>query len=209
MGATSPVIDVLAWIGVLTFAAMGALAATQKGLDLLGVVVLAAVTAVGGGSIRDIVVGNLPPAVFRDEPKLWAVVAVALLVFRFSRTLDRLGTPMWLLDTLALGVFAALGAETGLVAGLGFFGTVFAGTVSAIGGGMVRDLFLGIVPAVLTNNRDLYASSAAAGAAVVFVVPHLAPGLLPFALLCGAGTTIALRAASRYLGLHLPRAGAT
>lgn len=201
------VVQLLSWTGVLTFAAMGALAATQRGLDLLGVVVLAVVTAVGGGSIRDIVVGHLPPAIFRDEPKLWAIIVVALLVFRFAAPIARLGRPMWLLDTLGLAVFAALGAQTGHAAGLGFFGTVFAGTVSAIGGGMMRDLFLGTVPAVLVNNRDLYASAAATGAAVVFAVPTFAPDLLPFALLLGAGVTVALRMASRFLGLRLPRAG--
>lgn len=198
-------IDLLSWIGVLTFATMGALSAVARRFDLVGVIVLASVTAVGGGSIRDIVVGYLPPAVFRDEAQLWGILAVALFVFWFARAFDRLERPIYLIDTLGLGLFAALGAERGLSAGLGIWGTVFAGTVSGVGGGVLRDILTGQVPAILHNNRDLYASAAAAGALTVFAVHHLA-GLTAYALVAGVAVTVVVRLSSRWLGWALPKA---
>jgi uncharacterized membrane protein YeiH len=198
-------IDLLTWLGLLTFAAMGALAAVEKRFDLLGVMVLAGVTAVGGGSIRDIVVGQFPPAVFRHEPQLWGILAVALVVFWGHRPFRRLDQPMYWLDTLGLALFAALGAERGLAAGLGFWGTVFAGAVSGVGGGVLRDLLSGQVPAILYNNRDLYATAAAAGAALVYVlVKHAALGA-DHAVAAGAALAVVIRLSGRWLGLALPR----
>ncbi|WP_276959122.1 trimeric intracellular cation channel family protein [Allomeiothermus silvanus] len=200
-------VDILAWVGTLTFAVSGALIAVEKRFDLVGIIVLAGVTAVGGGSIRDIVVGSLPPQVFRNEPILWAIFGVSLLVWWISRQLGSgrlnpyLERPIYYLDTLGLGLFAALGAERGLAFGLGFWGTVFAGTISGVGGGILRDVLAGEVPGILYRNRDLYASAAAGGAIVVFLLYPLSPDL---ALLIGALTTIALRLSSRWLGLRLP-----
>jgi uncharacterized membrane protein YeiH len=197
-------IDILAWVGVLTFAAMGALAAVERRFDLVGVTVLAGVTAVGGGSIRDIVVGYLPPAVFRDEAQLWGVLAVALAVFWFRGWFGKLERPIYALDTLGLGLFAALGAERGLAAGLGFWGTVFAGTVSGVGGGVLRDVLTGQVPGIFYQHRDLYASAAAVGAIVVFAVHH-GSGLTQTGLVAGAAAAVVVRLSSRWLGLALPR----
>jgi uncharacterized membrane protein YeiH len=198
-------IDILTWLGLLTFAAMGALAAVEKRFDLLGVMVLAGVTAVGGGSIRDIVVGQFPPAVFRHEPQLWGILAVALAVFWGHRLFQRLDRPMYGLDTLGLALFAALGAERGLAAGLGFWGTVFAGAVSGVGGGVLRDLLSGQVPAILYNNRDLYATAAAAGAASVYLLVKYTPLGTDYAVAIGAGLAVVIRLSGRWLGLALPR----
>lgn len=198
-------IDLLSWIGTLTFAAMGALVAVERRFDLVGVTVLAGVTAVGGGSIRDIVVGYLPPTVFRQEAQLWGVLGVALLVFWFRGVFGRLERPIYALDTLGLGLFAALGAERGLAADLGIWGTVFAGTVSGVGGGVLRDILTGQVPAILHNHRDLYASAAAAGALVVYAVHHAGAGLTPFALVAGVVVAVLLRLSSLWFGISLPR----
>lgn len=95
-------IDALVWLGVLTFAVSGTLVAVARRFDLIGALVLAAVTAVGGGSIRDVIVGSLPPTSFRDEPLLWAVAATAVATFflhrrrrtgRWSRTCRTAPTP--------------------------------------------------------------------------------------------------------------------
>lgn len=198
-------LDVLTWFGLLTFAAMGALAAVEKRFDLLGVLVLAGVTAVGGGSIRDLVVGQFPPAVFRDEAQLWGILAIALVVFWGHRLLARLGQPIYWLDTLGLALFAALGAERGVAAGLGFWGTVFAGAVSGVGGGVLRDLLSGQVPAILYNNRDLYATAAAAGAALVYVLFKYTPLATDHAVAAGAALAVIIRLSGRWLGLALPR----
>jgi uncharacterized membrane protein YeiH len=191
---------VMVWVGTITFAATGALAAVEKRFDLIGVLVLGGVTAVGGGSIRDLMVGEIPPPALRDEPLLWAVAATSLLVFLFHRWI-REGRLLYLLDTVSLALFAALGAERGLEVGLGFWGTVFAGVVSGVGGGMIRDLLSGEVPRVLYRAGDLYAFAAALGAATVFLLWPIAE--LP-ALVAGAVVAAAARLGSRLLGLSLP-----
>ncbi len=191
----------LVWLGTLTFAATGALAAVRLHFDLLGVLVLAAVTAVGGGSIRDILVGSLPPPALQDEALLWGVAVVGVTVFFLHRYLRAEGRLLYSLDTLGLALFAALGAERGLSSGLGMWGVVFAGAVSGVGGGVLRDVLTGQVPGILYRNGDFYASAAAAGALVVFWLHGLDAEL---ALVTGVATTLALRLGSRVLGLKLP-----
>jgi uncharacterized membrane protein YeiH len=190
----------MVWVGTITFAAAGALAAVQKRFDLIGVLVLGGVTAVGGGSIRDLMVGEVPPPALRDEPLLWAIAVTALAVFLFHRFVPE-GKVLYVLDTVSLALFAALGAERGLEVGLGFWGTVFTGAVSGVGGGMIRDVLSGEIPRVLYRAGDLYASAAALGAAVVFLVWPL--GELP-AIVAGAVVAAAARVGSRLLGLQLP-----
>jgi uncharacterized membrane protein YeiH len=200
-GSTIHLVDVIGWLGTIAFAASGALMAVQKKFDLVGVLVLAGVTAVGGGSIRDVVVGSLPPQAFKNEAVLWMVFGVALLVSRFSRRVARLEGAIYYLDTIGLGLFAALGAERGMMFGLGLWGTVFAGTVSGVGGGVLRDVLAGEVPGIFYRNRDLYASAAAGGALVVFLLYWVSSD---WALVLGAATTVGLRLSSRWLGLGLP-----
>lgn len=191
----------LVWLGTLTFAATGALAAVRLHFDLLGVLVLAAVTAIGGGSIRDILVGSLPPPALQDEALLWGVALTGGTVFFLHRYLRAEGRLLYSLDTLGLALFAALGAERGLSSGLGMWGVVFAGAVSGVGGGVLRDVLTGQVPGILYRNGDFYASAAAAGSLVVFWLHGLDPEL---ALVMGVATTLALRLGSRVLGLKLP-----
>lgn len=193
-------ITVMVWAGTITFAASGALAAVGKRFDLIGVLVLGGVTAVGGGSIRDLMVGEIPPPALRDEPLLWAIAVTSLVVFFFHRWI-REGRVLYLLDTVSLALFAALGAERGVEVGLGFWGTVFTGAVSGVGGGMIRDVLSGEIPRVLYRAGDLYASAAALGAATVFL---LWPVAELGALLAGAGVAGTARVGSRLLGLALP-----
>jgi uncharacterized membrane protein YeiH len=192
--------DPLVYVGTVTFAIAGALTAVQKRFDLVGVLVLAAVTAIGGGSIRDVVAGIIPPTSLTNEPLLWTVVATGLLVFLLHRFVPE-GATLYLFDTLSLGIFAALGAERGIEVGFGFWGTVFAGAISGVGGGVIRDVLSGEVPGVLYRSGDLYATAAAVGAATTFLLQPVSPTL---ALIAGAVVAIAARAGSRIAGLQLP-----
>lgn len=194
-------LELLSWLGTLTFAATGALVAVRLRFDLLGVLVLAAVTAIGGGSIRDVIVGILPPTSLQDEALLWGIALCGVLVFYLHGFLRAEGRLIYSLDTLGLAVFAALGAERGLSSGLGMWGTIFAGAVSGVGGGVLRDLLTGQVPGILYRNGDLYASAAAVGALVVFWLYDLSPEL---AVIAGLLTTLLLRLGSRILGFKLP-----
>ena len=192
--------DVLVTIGAVTFAGAGALAAVRRGYDLVGIVVLAFVTAVGGGSVRDLLAGVTPPAALTDERLLWLVFATALVVAVVHRRIPT-GRAFYAVDTASLGVFAALGAERGLSVGFGFWGTVFAGVLSGVGGGVIRDVLSGEVPGILYRSGDFYASAAAVGAAVAFLV---VPRLGASGLVVAAGVTIAVRVGSRLAGLELP-----
>lgn len=191
---------VLVFAGTVTFAVTGALVAVQKRFDLVGVLVLAAVTAIGGGSIRDLVVGIIPPASLTDEPLLWAVFATGLLVFLLHRFVPE-GRTLYAFDTISLGLFAALGAQRGIEVGFGLWGTVFAGAVSGTGGGVIRDVLSGEVPGVLYRSGDFYASAAAIGAAVTYLLHGVS---LEAAVIAGAAVTILLRVGSRIAGLELP-----
>ena len=198
---TSTLLDVLVWVGTITFALAGGLQAVEKRFDLVGVMVLAAVTAVGGGSVRDLLGGRIPPPALTNEPLLWAVAATALAVFFLHRHLPT-GRTLYVFDTISLGLFAALGAQTGIELGFGFWGTVFAGAVSGVGGGIIRDVLSGEVPGVLYRSGDFYASAAAAGAGLVWALHG--PVGTDVALLAGAATTVAVRVGSRLAGLALP-----
>ena len=194
-------LDVLVWVGVLTFAVSGALVAVRQRFDLIGALVLAAVTAIGGGSIRDVVVGSLPPASFTNEPLLWTVAIAAVATFYVHRRLRLESRWLYALDTLGLAIFAALGAERGLTFGLGLWGTVFAGAVSGVGGGVLRDVLTGQVPGIFYRSGDFYASAAAAGALVTFLLYGVQPDL---AVLAGIVATAGVRLGSRLLKLELP-----
>jgi uncharacterized membrane protein YeiH len=192
--------DVLIAVGAVTFAGAGALAAVRRGFDLVGIVILAFVTAIGGGSVRDLIVGIVPPTALTDEALLWLIFATALVVAALHRRI-RTGRAFYVLDTAGLAVFAALGAERALSVGLGFWGTVFAGVLSGVGGGVIRDILSGEVPGILYRSGDFYASAAAVGAAVAFVA---VPALSGAGLALAAGVTAALRVGSRLAGLELP-----
>lgn len=192
--------DVLVTVGAVTFAGAGALAAVRRGYDLVGIVVLAFVTAVGGGSVRDLLAGITPPAALTDERLLWLVFLTALAVAVVHRHI-RTGRAFYAVDTVSLGVFAALGAERGLSVGFGFWGTVFAGVLSGVGGGVIRDVLSGEVPGILYRSGDFYASAAAVGAAVAFLA---VPRLGAIGLVVAAVITIAVRVGSRLAGLELP-----
>lgn len=192
--------DVLVAVGAITFAGAGALAAVRRGFDLVGIVVLAFVTAIGGGSVRDLIVGVVPPTALTDEALLWTIFASALAVAALHRRI-RTGRAFYVLDTAGLAVFAALGAERALSVGLGFWGTVFAGTLSGVGGGVIRDVLSGQVPGILYRSGDLYASAAAVGAAAAFLV---VPWWGESGLAVAAAVTVAMRIGSRLVGLELP-----
>ncbi len=194
-------VDVLVWVGTVTFAASGALVAVRRRFDLIGVIVLASVTAIGGGSIRDVMVGALPPASLSNEPLLWAVGATALLVLFVPHRIREESRLLYSLDTFGLALFAALGAERGMTYGMGLWGTVFAGAVSGVGGGVLRDVLVGKIPGIFYRNGDFYASAAALGALAFYLANGLDHRL---ALVVAVVVTILVRVGSRVLKLRLP-----
>lgn len=192
--------EILVLVGTITFAVSGALNAVDKRFDVIGVLVLAFVTAVGGGSIRDVIAGIIPPSSLTNEPLLWAILVTGLLVFALHRHLPQ-GRTLYVFDTASLAIFAALGAQRAVEVGFGFWGVVFAGAVSGVGGGIIRDLLTGEIPVVLYRSGDFYAAAAAVGAAVTGLLMPVDPTI---ALITGTATTVAVRVGSRLAGIQLP-----
>lgn len=156
--------------GTAVFAASGAVAAVSKRLDLFGVAVVGVVTALGGGVLRDVAINEAPPIAFTDWRYPVAAAATAVLVFWFHGRLSRLRRTMLTLDAAGLALFTVVGTETALNAGIPQVGACMIGMITAIGGGVVRDLLTAQIPVVLL--REIYAVASLAGTVVITVCAH-------------------------------------
>jgi uncharacterized membrane protein YeiH len=189
--------------GTLVFAVTGAFRAVKYELDILGVLVLSVFTGVGGGIVRDVVLGSFPPAVFTNELYFFVCLGGGLLVFFTAPRIARWWNAVKIFDAIGLGVFAALGALKGYDHGLGPIGVIMMGTVTAVGGGVIRDILVSEIPAVLTS--DFYATAAALGALSLWGARVL--GLSPeISLGIAVLVTIGLRLLALRFRFGLPRA---
>jgi uncharacterized membrane protein YeiH len=159
------VLQVLDLLGVFVFGLSGATLALEKRLDLFGVLVLAAVTALGGGLIRDVCIGAVPPAALSGSRYLLVALAAGAVAFVGAPHVRRIAGAVLLFDAAGLGLFVATGTAKALDFGLGALPAIVLGVLTGIGGGMVRDVLVSEVPTVL--RRELYAVPAALGAGVV------------------------------------------
>lgn len=155
-------------LGTAAFAASGALAGVQRRMDLLGVVVLGLVTAVGGGTVRDVLLGSIPPFCFKDENYLYLSILVALLVFYFHHSLDFLKRPLLYFDALGLGTFLVIGTGKALAYDAGFLVAVMMGVTTATAGGVVRDVLSDQVPFIL--QKEIYATACIFGGILYYVL---------------------------------------
>ncbi len=163
-------------IGIIAFAVTGAIVAIKKKFDLFGVIVLGVITAVGGGAIRDLILGITPPTMFRNSLYVlvafitssiaFAASAAATVKFKKSRKFFK--DMVNFFDAIGLGIFAVTGTNTAIVNGFGdnAFLAIFVGVITGIGGGMIRDILAGKVPFVMY--KDIYASAAIAGATIYY-----------------------------------------
>jgi uncharacterized membrane protein YeiH len=187
MSTAPPLLLALDLTGTFAFALNGALTALRVArLDIVGVVTLGMMTALGGGIIRDVLLDSLPPATFSD----WRYLAVAagggLVAFVFGHRLERLNTPITILDAAGLSLFAVTGASKALGLGLGPAQAVILGAVTGVGGGTLRDVLIRQIPSVLSSG--LYAIPALLGATATVVAIRLgaygAPAAIGAAGLC-------------------------
>src|SRR3954462_8520219 len=172
MSAEPPLLLALDLTGTFAFALNGALTALRFArLDIVSVVTLGMITALGGGILRDILIDSLPPATFSD----WRYLAVAagggLVAFAAGRHLERLTTPITILDAAGLSLFAVTGASKALGAGLGPAQAVILGAITAVGGGTLRDVLIRRIPTVLSSG--LYAIPPLIGATAIVVATEL------------------------------------
>ena len=190
-------------IGTFVFAVSGALKATKYELDLLGILVLATLTGVGGGILRDLLLGATPPAVFQDESFLIVCVIGGLAVFLASSHIEPWWREMMLADAIGLGVFAGIGAVKAHTFGLGPVGIVMMAGLTATGGGVIRDILVQEIPAVI--QKDFYATAALAGGLCFLITLALGFGE-PVQLIATAIVTTGFRFYAMFSKLHLPKA---
>lgn len=197
-------------VGVLSFAASGAMTGLRKNMDLFGVCILGLTTAVGGGVLRDVILGSTPPATFQNPIYATAAVLTSLVLFlpRVRRLLNRsqhlYDVTMLVMDTLGLGIFTVMGVQIAYtrVEDPTVFLLVFVGVVTGVGGGVLRDMMAGDTPYIFV--KHVYASASLAGALVC--VLFWLPGLEVYAMGAGAVTVIVIRLLSAYYHWNLPHA---
>ncbi len=202
-------VTVLEILGTVAFAASGAMTAMRKHMDLLGIVVLGIVTAVGGGIIRDLILGITPPLAFRDPRNALIATATAIILFlpgvrhaliKNRRIFD--GT-LRIMDTLGLGIFTVLGIRTAILqtAEQQLFLLIFVGLITGVGGGVLRDVLSGNMPYIFV--KHIYACASLVGAAACALLWGTVSENV--AMLIGAVIIIAIRLLSARFHWNLPR----
>ena len=153
--------DLLNFVGVFAFAVSGGLVGVRRRFDIFGILVLALVTALGGGVVRDLMLGITPPSNLTNIPFLATAVLAGLITFQFSGSLDRVRRLILLADAAGLGTFAVAATLVSIRTGHPGVEAILVGTITAIGGGIIRDMLAGTVPSVL--NQEIYAAPAILG----------------------------------------------
>lgn len=215
LGLVLDVISILDVIGIFAFAVSGGLVGVRARLDLFGVAVLAWITGLGGGIIRDVFLGDVPPVGVSDPRSLATVLVAGVVVLSvypwlvgLSRRnpdirLHQIGGAVRHLDAVGLAVFAVAGSLKAVTMGAPFLTCVFVGGITAVGGGALRDVLVGQVPEVL--RREVYAVPAVLGALVITAADRL--DALSAPVVWGAVLLVlSIRVAAMHLNLHIPTA---
>lgn len=197
----SLVIDILNYVGIIAFAVSGALKAIEKDMDLLGVVVLGFSTALVGGITRDVLLGVTPPVNITYLPYPITAIVASLAALPFARYVTRGIKPFLYADALGLGAFTAIGAQVAFTHGINPLGIAMLASITAVGGGVVRDLLANEVPMVLS--REVYATASIIGGFAYWPLVELLPG---DAALIVTVLVSSIRIAAIERGWSLPRA---
>lgn len=207
---TTTLLLVFEIIGTVAFAFSGCMVANSKRMDIFGVWVLGTVTAVGGGAVRDVLLGLFPPNMFRNgiymgvataTVAFWLVLAagkgpVAELLF------SKLTKIMDISDSIGLGIFAVIGSQTAIRTGYGdnWFLVIFVGVLTGVGGGLLRDIMANTTPMIFC--KRIYAIAAMAGSIVYLMLLHVSTEVL--AVLAGTLTVFVIRTLASTLRWDLP-----
>ncbi len=203
-------IFILELIGTVAFSISGAMTAIKKNMDVFGIMILGLTTAVGGGVIRDLILGITPPATFQDPVYALTAIITAIIVFLpgvqrlFHRYQKAYETLLLIMDTLGLGIFTAIGvrAAYAIPGDFNLFLMVFVGVVTGVGGGVIRDMMAGNTPYIFV--KHIYACASLAGALVTAITwPDLGSD---WSIACGALVVIVIRLLSAHFHWSLPRA---
>ena len=204
-GVDSTLLRALDIAGIFVFALSGASLAARKNFDVVGMIVLAMATGLGGGILRDVLLGNLPPLALRDDLYLIAPLAATLVVLVAHHAVERMRRPVLLFDAAGLGLFCVVGTAIALERQLGVTPSVLLGVMTAVGGGMLRDVLAREVPTIFEADSALYAIPAALGAAATAAM-WSTEGLGAVSAVCIVGAVFILRILAMRRGWRAPRA---
>jgi uncharacterized membrane protein YeiH len=196
--------EVLNLTGIFVFGISGALLAVRKNFDIIGMTVLAEITALGGGVIRDLIIGAHPPAAFTDIGYLLVPLLATAVTFFAHPRIERIRIAVLVFDAAGLGLFCVSGTVVALAHGLGPVQAVVLGVTTGIGGGILRDTLAGEIPFVLRADSELYAVPAILGSAIVVLTAQLHV-YGPAAPVLSAVLVFALRVASLRFGWRAPQ----
>lgn len=198
-------------IGTVAFAISGALTGLKKETDLLGVVLLGIITATGGGIFRDILLGSFPPAAFRNPLYVMTATITALAVFAIAAIRVKWGryakissnsTLLLIMDSVGLGVFTIMGVQTAwTMFGNNGFLCVFSGVITGVGGGLLRDMIVSVLPDIFS--KHIYAVAAIIGAEVELICLRL--NLPQAGAIAGIMTVVIIRLMAAHYEWDLPK----
>ena len=196
-------IYVLDLFGTMAFAVTGAFKAIEKKFDIVGIIILATITGLAGGTIRDIIIGTVPPNSIADPAYIVITVATGFVIFLLFSRLKKHWNLFLKFDAIGLGVFTIIGATFAYnIFGLNFLAIAFAGIVTAIGGGILRDVFVQDTPIIFV--KELYASASFIGVVVFYFILAF-DGSLYLATILGIIITTGLRMVAMKFNWNLPR----
>ncbi|ASR02231.1 trimeric intracellular cation channel family protein [Gordonia rubripertincta] len=198
-------LDILNFAGVAVFAASGAMVGVRKDFDMWGIVTVGVLTGVGGGVLRDVLLGINPPTSVEDYGNALTATIASLLVFAFHPAFTKLRKSILVLDAFGMGLFAATGASIAVDVGVSSFAATAVGLMTAIGGGVLRDVISNEIP-LLLQPADLYAIPALIGATVVAVGSYHTPVPQWVWLTVGSILATGLRLLGLKFGWRLPTA---
>lgn len=190
--------------GTMAFAVTGAFKAIEHKADIVGIIILATITGVAGGTLRDIVMGHFPPHSISDPYYVIITVTTGFVIFFLYQKMQKHWNLFLKFDAIGLGVFTAIGATFAYEAyGMNFLAIAMAGMVTAVGGGILRDMFVNEVPMVFV--KELYASASFLGVLVFYIVLSIDSNL-GIATIASIVVTTALRLVAMKYNWNLPKA---
>lgn len=197
-------LNLFIFIGIIASAISGALMGVRKQLDFFGIIVLGIATALGGGIIRDILIGYTPPVAFRQPVYIMVATVAALIVMVFPKKFVRRSNVILFFDAIGLAVFTAVGSNIALQQEISStFIAVTIGVITGVGGGILRDMLAQEIPLIF--KKEVYATASAVGAFSLAYSRHFWDGMIP--LYVCFSVTLAIRMAAVYFGIHRPRGG--
>ncbi|RZJ88630.1 MAG: trimeric intracellular cation channel family protein [Chryseobacterium sp.] len=194
--------DVITICGTIAFAISGAFAAMQKRLDIFGVLIVAFVTSVGGGTLRDLIIGDTPVFWLLNANYSLLIIATSIIAMFFWKKIKRLKIPLFLFDSLGLGFFTVIGMEKGLAFDFGPGICIALGTITGCFGGIARDILLNNIPLIF--RKEIYATACIMGGIVFFTLPLLGASIF-WAKIVSVNVVFVIRIVAVKYNLVLPR----